>query len=425
MLFLENQSQIIRKSNDLIEARYKLSLAEQRLVILLASAIYPDDEDFKDYELRVADFAKMFDLENCKAMYKEVEKSAKELIGRRINLSKNGKEIYTTWLSYMEYIEGAGVVRLRFDKSLKPYLLQLKSQFTQYQLNCVMAFKSQYSIRLYELLKMDAYKAKKGGFKKYFELQEFRELLGIEKKAYPVFADFRKYVIQPITSEVSNKTDLIVNDIKYGKTGRKITNITFFVSIRSEDEKKLQQASMQIDDIKTERGSDNHTIVDTLINLGFSLETAKSYKTKYGVKKIERNIAYTLAKQQEGKISDLAAYLNKAIELDYGGGSWELEQKKKQEAQKEQVRAEKERLAKKTKEEKADAERKAERQQTFDRFLALPEEQQIELRDQFLQVADSTTREKAYASIRKDEAFYKSPMVSSNFKIFLSSNKLV
>lgn len=66
-----NKPQVIRKSNELIEARYKLSIAEQRLVLLLASEISPDDENFKSYQIRVTDFAKMFGLENCKAMYKE------------------------------------------------------------------------------------------------------------------------------------------------------------------------------------------------------------------------------------------------------------------------------------------------------------------------------------------------------------------
>ena len=182
---------------------------------------------------------------------------------------------------------------------------------------------------------------------------------------------------------------------------------------------------MRIEDIKPERTSDNHAIVDALVSLWFSLDTAKAYKNKYGVKKIERNIAYTLAKQHEGKIKDVPAYLNMAIEKDYGGGVWELEQKKKAEAKKEHERLEKEQLAKEAKEEKIEAERKAQRQQAFDRFLALPEQQQNDLRDQFLQGADSLARQKASASMRKGEPFYTSPIVSSTFKIFHVANKLV
>lgn len=60
----DNKQLVIRKSNELISARYKLRLSEQRLICLLASEISPDDKDFKQYQITVADFAKMFGLGN-------------------------------------------------------------------------------------------------------------------------------------------------------------------------------------------------------------------------------------------------------------------------------------------------------------------------------------------------------------------------
>jgi hypothetical protein len=187
---------------------------------------------------------------------------------------------------------------------------------------------------------MDAYKAKKGQFEKNFELQKYRLLLGMDTKAYPVFADFRKYVIEPLVREISDKTDLHINNVKYGKTGRKITNVTFIVEVRSKDETYLRQANLLTDGIQPEKESENHPIIDSLVNLGFSLEIAKKYKNKHGVKKIERNIAYTLAKNQERNISDVPSYLNKAIENDYGN-AWEIKQKKEAEEKKQIVAAEK------------------------------------------------------------------------------------
>ena len=141
-----------------------------------------------------------------------------------------------------------------------------------------------------------------------------------------------------------DKTDLYINEVKYGKTGRKITNITFVVAIRSEDETKQQQADLRIQNKKPEKQSENHPVIDSLISLGFSLETAKKYKNKHGVKKIERNIAYTLAKKQEGKVKDIPAYLNMAIEQDYAS-AWDMENQKKEQTKQEKVRLEKERLA--------------------------------------------------------------------------------
>ena len=46
--------QVIRKSNELIEARYRLSIWEQRLILTLLANITKQDADFKRYHVRVA-----------------------------------------------------------------------------------------------------------------------------------------------------------------------------------------------------------------------------------------------------------------------------------------------------------------------------------------------------------------------------------
>lgn len=307
-----NNLPVIRKSNELIEARYKLSIAEQRLIILLLSEISPNDEDFKDYELQVSDFARMFGLENCNSMYKEVKDAARELSTRGLNLSTENDEIYTAWLSYVKYVNGSGVVLLRFDKSLKPYLLQLKSHFTQYDLNNIVCFKSQYSIRLYELLKMDAFKAKNGQFERSFKINELRLFFGIEKNDYPLFANLRNRVIDPAISEISGKTDLNIIDVNYGKTGRKVTSVTFVVAIRSTSPAETLPNELE--------PTENHPVIDSLISLGFSLKAAEAAKKKHGIAKLGRNIAYTLMQDKAGAVKNVPAYLKSAITEDWGAG---------------------------------------------------------------------------------------------------------
>lgn len=416
------KSKIICKSNELIEARYSLSLGEQRLVLLLASEISPNDEDFKDYEIRVMDFAKMFGLESDKSLYEKIESSANTLLGKIIALKSGDDVEKTVWLSYVKYTKGSGVVRIRFDKSLKPYFLQLKSHFTKYQSNYVMDFKSQYSIRLYELLKMESFKLKNGNFEKYFEVSELRLILGINKKDYALFADFRRFVIQPATNEISDKTDLYINDVRYGKTGRKITNITFVVSIRSKKETDLRQANLRIEDIKPEKESENHSVIDSLVSLGFSLEIAKKYKNKHGIKKIERNISYTLAKRQEGLVNDIPAYLNKAIENDYGG-AWDIENQKKIEAKKEKDRLEKEA---ENKTEQAKLASKEKYATTLQIFYNLPDNSQIETKQNFL--VSIKENNLMVGQWKKAERENKSPlesiMIQKTFIKFLIDNNI-
>ncbi|TXJ10188.1 MAG: RepB family plasmid replication initiator protein [Acinetobacter sp.] len=323
----KNEKQIfIKKSNDLIEARYRLTLGEQRLVLLLASQIRKDDKDFNSYEIKVSDFAEMFDLKTDKSLYEKVEKIADDLLGKKLYLKNDSKNFEgTVWLSYVKYVRGSGIIKLRFDDCLKPYLLQLKNSingFTQYKLHTVLNFKSSYSIRLYELLKMEVWKAEKLGktqFEKNFALDEYRQILGIDKKAYPVFADFRRWTIEPPVKEISEQTELNIFEKKYIKTGRKITGITFVVEIRQMAETKTLQLEIEEESPKEQP----HPIIERLMSLGYAIETAKRDLKKYGVKRLERNIAYTLAKQQEGVVKDIPAYLNMAIKEDMGGG-WEV-----------------------------------------------------------------------------------------------------
>jgi len=263
----------------------------------------------------------MFNLEKRNNIYKAVEDAAKELAGKRLDISRDGKEIYVSWLSYVEYVEGSGIVKVEFHRSLKPYLLQLQEygNFTKFQMNHVVSFKSQYSIRIYELLKAEAFKAKQGKFNRYFRLEDFRLILGIAKNEYDVFSNLRRKVIDPAVEEVSEHTDLEIEEVRYGRIGRKITDITFVVKIRTVDELPTLQLEMTEEPPKEQA----HPIIERLVSLGYGVETAQRDLKKYGVKRLERNIAYTLAKQQEGVVKDIPAYLNMAIKEDMGGG-WEV-----------------------------------------------------------------------------------------------------
>jgi hypothetical protein len=196
--------------------------------------------------------------------------------------------------------------------------------------------------------------------------------------------------------------------------------------MRSEDETRLRQANLRIEDIKPEKESDNHSVIDSLVSLGFSLEIAKRYKNKHGVKKIERNISYTLAKKQEGKVDDVPAYLNKAIENDYGG-AWDIENQKKAESQlkAQQEKAIKDKLEREqqSKEDQLNQAKKIMYQDAFNKFLELPPEQQEAIKNEFIQATDSFTVKRMKESEKNNENWFYSPMVSQNFKIFLINKK--
>jgi len=321
----------IRKSNELIEARYRLSIWEQRLIFTLLVNISKQDEDFNRYRIRVADFAKQWQLESDNSLYEKVQEAADSLVGRTIQLSDDPTISETVaWLAYVKYKRGSGEVEMEFHNSLKPYLLQLKGYYTEYQLAHVVKFKNQYSARIYEMLKMEVFKHPSGSFSKTFQYDELRTLLALGKNEYAFFKDFRLRVIESSVAEISAHTDLNIDEVLYGKTGRKITDITFRVTIRSSEVVKVSQQK-----VSPEPNEQTHPIIERLISLGFGVETARKYKARFGVKRIERNIGYAKAKQEAGLVKDFPAFLNQAIKEDMGG-AWAVEH-----VQREQQREEK------------------------------------------------------------------------------------
>ena len=147
----KNKNCVVVKSNKLIEAKYKLSLNEQRLIHTLISKIKSDDEEFKAYYIKVAELKDLFHIEDT-TYYSKIKKITENLLGKTLSIQEKDGLLQINWISSAKYIDKRGMVRLKFDPDLKPYLLQLKSYFTAYGLDNILKLKSTYAIRLYEIL---------------------------------------------------------------------------------------------------------------------------------------------------------------------------------------------------------------------------------------------------------------------------------
>ena len=364
---------IVVKSNFLIEARYKLSLNEQRLILLLISVIQPDDDDFRDYELRATEFAEMFGIECDKDINARVEEAASSLVGRKLDLSMGDERCYVAWLSNASYKKGKGVISIRFDKSLKPYLLHLKSQFTQYRLNCVIKFRGSYSIRLYELLKSYEYLGGGKCFYREVGLTELRRFFDIDNDCYKQICNLKSRVIEPSVDEINNHSDILISAVDYIKEGRVIKTVRFTV------QPKYKNDAFNEDDF-----SDTFKI---LTEYGIAAKTANQWIKEYGTENILKACRFVRAKQAAGEVKDVPAYLAKALKDGYYVAWIEGESKKQAKRSTEMARkAQKEEDERKAKEAvrlRIDA--------ALEAFHARPEIEQIGLRTMFGNTANPIT----------------------------------
>ena len=179
---------LIVKHNDFIEAKYNLTLTELKIIAKLSSMIKKDDDDFKVYKFTANELMEDLKLNNN---YDDLKEAIRKLLTRLIIIRTEQTVLATTFLSSAEYFKNT-TIELSFDKKLKPYLLQLKNNFTMYQFENVIALSSVYAIRIYELCKQ--YQKIK---ERIIEIEDLKEILEIKKK-YKKYNDFKKYAKEQI-----------------------------------------------------------------------------------------------------------------------------------------------------------------------------------------------------------------------------------
>ena len=203
---------IVVKKNPLIESKYKMNPLEIKILLSVISMIDKNDSDFWTYRIKIKDLGE----------YKEIKRACKSLINRSFEI-KDGKswELYS-WFSYIAYKNQYGLIECSFDPRLKPYLLQIKDNFTAYTLESILPMRSTYSVRIYELLKQYESIGSRS-----FDLNDLQELLQVPK-SYRIWRDFVKRVLEPAKKEINQYSDITI-DYKPVKTGRKITALNFVI----------------------------------------------------------------------------------------------------------------------------------------------------------------------------------------------------
>ena len=118
-LFMDSSKavQIVKKDNRLIEAKYKLSIHQQRVLYTLLDVIHTSDEDFKHYNINIADIAQKFELENSKDLYAQMQDAISDLVTKKITFNQGQDTVVMAWLSYARYRKGQGMLRLVFTKT--------------------------------------------------------------------------------------------------------------------------------------------------------------------------------------------------------------------------------------------------------------------------------------------------------------------
>jgi plasmid replication initiation protein len=295
---MEEKEAVVVQSNKLINGRYEMSLLERRIFLKMVSMIKTSDKDFQDFFINAKDIISDAALEG-NSLYLELRKATKRLLQHVCEIDEETKLIQVSLLSTAIYHKGKGIIQLRFDPSLKPYLLELKNNFTIYGLQQALKLKSFYSLRIYELLKQFS----STGYR-IISLEDLRFALGIRNE-YTKYADFKKRIIVQARKELAN-TDMSF-EFHEMKTGKKITSIKFTFG------KKL---IVKIDDNKDY--SDRQPAYDALIKLKLSEHQAKQVLEKADDLSIFKALYEINVALLDSKIKNKTAYAFSVLKAKFG-----------------------------------------------------------------------------------------------------------
>lgn len=273
---------------------------------------------------------------------------------REMNVHKNKFEYRvispleeTTWNDYND------IISMTFTKSIMPYLIELKTKFTQYALSDLVDLNSKYSIILYKLLSMNynqyEHYSNKGG-RRAEQVEAYRnpsitvkELRVITDTVndYERFQSLETWILKKPLEEINAHTSFNVTYDKI-KKGRSIDSIVFHIKkkrMADDNSYKLEDKDYQSDkeeksrneaDLLKQAMESKYTrllienfllspleMTDTALMAGLQKNVYPLYdelKELRGLNGVKDHLSYVRAKQEAYSKRNIAKYLKKAIE---------------------------------------------------------------------------------------------------------------
>lgn len=254
----------VKKSNDLIQKfRTDADTTKYKLMMYLIAKAYTFDSK-SEYVFDVQDFCNCCGIDRDNGgNYAHIKNAIKEMHGKVIwypVYNDPDTDVTISFINKAWFNKRSGKIRIRIDEDLKPYILNLKANYTSFNLLYTLAMKSQYSIRLYELLK--SWEGAYGG-KRFWNIDELRTLLNCEH--YTRYQDFRRFVLEPAQEEINRLSDLNITFNAEKNNSRSYNIINFTIELKNPVEKiKSEQNSItQLDgqinwwDVTNHEGDNN------------------------------------------------------------------------------------------------------------------------------------------------------------------------
>ncbi|MHC1511665.1 RepB family plasmid replication initiator protein [Pediococcus pentosaceus] len=344
--------------NSLITSIAKMDKTPLKMFELAVSLIDTDNPP-KDQTVYLSKrelfaFFKVTDHDKHSRFKEAIEKMQKQAFFQiKKERDKGFKFVSIVPIPYVEWTDYHDEVLIRFSPEIMPYLINLKTNFTQHALSDISELNSKYAIILYRWLSMNYnqyghYSVKGGRREEQVEsyrnptmsMRDLREMTDTVKD-YQRIDNFEKRVLKAGLDEINAHTSFSVTYEKI-KKGRSIDSIVFHITrkhVADDISYKLDDPAYIDDKIRQEESEKDLVyeamkspytkllmehfllsyidLTDTAILSGLQKNVYPLYdelKELRGLKGVKEHLAYIRDKQDDYSKKNIAKYLKKSIE---------------------------------------------------------------------------------------------------------------
>lgn len=224
LIKMQFNKSVIRKDNKLVNAKYNISLIEMRLILFAMSKIKFQQKIPDKICINVEEFFNTFHCTNSKSLYNQLKQAVELLYERSLIIEDEEKLITLRWISSTtKYKNNCGQIIFSFSEEIKPFLENLRSNFTMYEIGNISKISKLFSIRLYE----KCCQFRNTGFF-VIDLLDLKRDLGLAGK-YTHYKDLKKYILDPSEIEINKKTNLLIK-IYPVKLKKKVIKLKIIIS---------------------------------------------------------------------------------------------------------------------------------------------------------------------------------------------------
>lgn len=234
--------EVATQRNELINSQQSLSLVQKRIFYLAMKQIKKGDKAYKRYYIDIGDIVPGTSQDIFERVADELEELRKKDVKFVEKIKGEDWNSAVNLVAKSSHKEGTGQVYVDLHPDIRDMLLDLKKYFTRVPVVELIACRSIYGQRLYELL----YQFADTGVR-LMEVEELREKLNLQNK-YKNFYDFRKRVLKQAQKDVEAHTNMTFtwDEIKARK-GRKIERLLFDIEVSDPTQTELDFDAPKVD----------------------------------------------------------------------------------------------------------------------------------------------------------------------------------